>query len=155
MGHYVKKRQQMAKDSKDSADTVASRMKMSPFQHAQKIDTRYLRDSKDSEVTVSPRLQISDLKPERLTIPPGIPPDVWLGLARMRHLLDLKKADLIMRTRNKERKINFVKDVLEVLFSILPEVADAIGRRRTLTEDEALIAISAMADIAQSYAKNM
>jgi hypothetical protein len=145
----------MAKDSKDSADTVASRMKTSDFQYAQKIDPRDLRDPKDSEVTVSPRLQISDLKPERLTIPPGIPPDVWLGLARMRHLLDLKKADLIMRTRDKERKINFVKDVLEVLFSILPEVADAIGRRRTLTEDEALIAISAMADIAQSYAKNM
>jgi len=155
MEHVQKKYLRLSKDSKESESLKVARTEIPDFQHAQKKDTRHLKDSKDSEVTVSPRLQISDLKPERLTIPPGIPPDVWLGLARMRHLLDLKKADLIMRTRNKERKINFVKDVLEVLFSILPEVADAIGRRRTLTEDEALIAISAMADIAQSYAKNM
>ena len=101
------------------------------------------------------RTETSGFQPETLTVPPGIPADVWLGVARMKHLLQMQNLDLAVEQKTKERKINFVKDVLEVLCSILPEVADAIGCRRNLTESEAIDSISAMAAILQSYAKNL
>jgi len=151
----VRKRHQMAKDSKDSADTVASRMKMSRFQYAQKGDHRVRQDSKDSDEIVSSRMHVSDLQTETLTVPPGIPAEVWLGVARMEHLMQMQNLDLAVEKSIKERKINFVKDVLEVLFSILPGVADAIGLRKTLTKSEAMDSISAMASVLQRYVKNL
>jgi len=50
-----------------------------------------------------------------IAIPPGIPATAWLGVERMKHLLDLKNADLIVSKRNRERRINFAKDVLDTL----------------------------------------
>jgi hypothetical protein len=145
----------MAKGSKDSEVTVSSRMQTSGFQHAQKKDTRYLINRKDSEVSDPLRMKIPDLKPETLTVPPGIPAEVWLGVARMKHMLQMQNLDLAAEQKTKERKINFVKDVLEVLFSVLPEVANAMGRRRNITKSEAIDSISAMATILQSYVKTL
>jgi len=118
-------------------------------------DHRDLRDRKDSEEPVSSITEIPDFQPETLTVPPGIPAEVWLGVARMKHLLQMHNLDLAVEQRTKERKINFVKDVLEVLFSIIPEVADAIGHHGNITDAEAIDSISAMAAILQSYAKNL
>ena len=66
-----------------------------------------------------------------------------------------EKADLIVSKRDRERRIDFAKDVLDTLGSILPEVACAVGRRRNFSKDETLVIISAMASILQSYADNM
>ena len=68
--------------------------------------------------------------------PPGIPAGVWLGVERMKQLLDLKKADLIVARRDQERRINFVKDILGTLASILPDVGNAIGTRRYFSEED-------------------
>jgi len=116
---------------------------------------RDLRDRKDSEEPVSSITEIPDFQPETLTVPPGIPAEVWLGVARMEHMLHMQNLDLASANRAKERNINFVKDVLEVLYSIIPEVADAIGRHITLTQSEAMDSIFAMASILQRYVKHL
>ena len=154
---YVKKRQHMAKDSKDSENTVSSRMETSDFQHAhaQKKDARYLKDRRASDEPASSRLQISDSQPETLTVPPGIPAEVWLGVARAKHLLQLQNLDLAVDQKRKERKINFVKDVLEVFSSIIPDIAGAIGGRRSFTKSEAINSISAIASILKSYIRTL
>jgi hypothetical protein len=84
-----------------------------------------------------------------------IPAEVWLGVARMEHMLQLHNLDLDVAQKHKERKINFVTDVLEVLFRIIPDVASSMGRRRTITEAEAISSIAVMSSILQSYVKTL
>ena len=91
--------------------------------------------------------------------PSGIPVDVWLRVAQMKHLLELKKMDLSAKKmeeeRNRERRNSFTKDILDPLNSILPIVSDAVGRHRTLSESEFSIVISGISDIVQSFIKNI
>jgi hypothetical protein len=67
-------------------------------------------------------MKTSGFQPETLTVPPCIPAEVWLGVARLEHMLEMHNLDLDVERKRKERKINFVKDVLEVLFSFYPKL---------------------------------
>ena len=125
------------------------------MERVRKKDVRHLNGGKHAAGSSAPEMTISEYKFKMIAIPPDIPATAWLGVERMKHLLDLKNADLIVSKRDRERRINFAKDVLDTLGSILPEVACAVGRRRNFSKDETLVIISAMASILQSYADNM
>ena len=60
-----------------------------------------------------------------------------------------------MARRDQERRINFVKDILGTLASILPDVGNAIGTRRYFSEEDTLAIISAMTDILESYTRSL
>jgi len=66
------------------------------MEQVRKKDARHLKDPKHPEASDASRMKIWDSQSTTPGVSPGIPATAWLGVERMKLLLDLKKVDLIV-----------------------------------------------------------